>query len=248
MLAALAVPSRSTAAPPAATLAHLASFNSGAGEAGSEIVVLDESTDSMLITNGSLNRIDVVSLADPAAPLLVRSISLAPYGSGVQSVAAHKGVGVAAVAGAPVLDAGSAVFFEIATGAVYATVPAGVLPDSVTWSKEGDVIVVANEGEPRCVAGPALTPTRDPLLAENPEGSITIIDVSANSRTLNARQVDFGEFNSAAAKAALLAKGVRVGTWPGSTVAQDLEPEYATISGNIATSRCKRTTQSPPST
>lgn len=234
VLSGMAVPSVSTAVPRTGSLAFLAAYDSQQGEAGAEIVAYDARTRTMLVTNGAATRIDVVSLADPTTPVLERSVDLSPYGADVQSVAASKGLAVAVVTGATVLDPGTAVFFDIASGAVTATVPTGVLPDAVTWSEEGDVAVVANEGEPRCVTGPGRTPTRDATLAENPEGSITIIDVHAGGRRVEARQVTFGEFNSPTAKAALLAKGVRVGTWPGSTVAQDLEPEYPVIDGKTA--------------
>ena len=248
-----------SAAPPTGLLDRLASYNSGSGEAGSEIVAFDARTAAMLVTNGAANRIDVVSLANPSAPVLLRSIELAPYGISVQSVATNRGRGVAVVAGAlggavaspTVLDPGAAVFFDIATGAVLATAPTGVLPDSVAWSDDGETVVIANEGEPRCVTGPTRTPTKDPTLAENPEGSVTVIEVEdedddddddddrddARRRVparleLEVTQVGFGGFNGQ--MAALQAAGVRVGTWPGSTVAQDLEPEYPTIVGDVA--------------
>lgn len=220
------------ASPPTATLVPLASYNSGSGETGAEIVTYDATTRSMLVINGVENRIDIVSLADPAAPALTGTVPLAGQGSGVQSVAAHKGLGVAAVAGPTVLDPGKAVFFDIATGVIRATVPTGVLPDAVTWSEEGDVVVVSNEGEPRCVTGPDRVPTTDPTKAENPEGSVTVIDVKGGGKRLTARQVTFTGFN--AQRDALRARGLRVATWPGSTVAQDMEPEYATIQGDTA--------------
>lgn len=235
------------AAPPRAGLVHVASVGTGSGAAGAEIVAFDTASSSMLVTNGARNQVEVWSLTDPAAPSLLRVVSMDPYGISVQSVAAHKGVAVAVVAGArtssvaepTVLDPGSAVFFDIATGAVLAAVGTGALPDAVAWSDDGRTVVIANEGEPRCVAGPDRTPTADPLLAENPEGSITIVDIGDNgggndARNFRAvaRQVGFAGFNGQMAQ--LQAAGVRVGTWPGSTVAEDLEPEYPTISGKTA--------------
>lgn len=223
---------RAEAAGPPPTLVPLASYDSGSGETGAEIVAYDARTGSMLVINGALNRIDIVSLADPAAPVLTGIVPLASEGSGVQSVATHDGRGVAAVAGATVLDPGQAVFFDIATATIYARVPTGVLPDAVTWSKDGETVVVSNEGEPRCVTGPDRVPTTDPTRAENPEGSVTVIDVDDDDDEPEARQVTFTRFNDQVD--ALRARGLRVATWPGSTVAQDIEPEYATIEGDKA--------------
>jgi len=229
---------------PIGRLVHVASYDSGSGETGSEIVAYDERTRTMLVTNGAENRIDIVSIADPAAPSLLRSVALSTYGISVQSVATYKGRAVAVVAGAytssvaspTVLDRGAAVFFDISTGAVRGTVPTGVLPDGVAWSDDGETVVIANEGEPRCVTGPSRAPTTDPLLAENPEGSVTVIELDdgPDKRELRTkvRQVGFARFNGQ--MASLQAAGVRVGTWPGSTVAQDLEPEYPTIVGEVA--------------
>ncbi len=220
------------ASPP--QLSVLASYNSGSGEAGAEIVAFDTTTASMLVTNGVLVRVDIVSLADPASPALVRTLDLSGFGSSVQSVAVAGGVGVAVVGGATVLDKGKAVFFDVATGEVRSSVEVGVLPDSVTFNAKGDIAVVANEGEPRCVTEGGRTPTTDPLEAENPEGSVTVISVRNRGRWTRAQQVTFGRFNSEQKRAALIGAGVRVGTWPGSTVAEDLEPESATIVGDKA--------------
>lgn len=227
------LPAGDAAADPAvASLSFLSSFDSGAGEAGSEIVSFDRDAKSMVITNGATGSIDVVSLADPANPTLRYSFDLTPFGADVQSVAAHNGIAAAVVSGPTVLDPGQAVFFRISSGQLLGTVPTGVLPDAVTWSHDGRRVVIANEGEPRCVTGPDRTPTTDPLLAENPEGSITVVEVSKGGRRLSATQIGFTDFDDDLA--ALQAAGVRVGTWPGSTVAQDLEPEYPTIDGDTA--------------
>ncbi len=234
VLSGMAFPAASTAVPRTGSLSFLAAYDSQDGEAGAEIVAFDAETATMLVTNGARNRIDVISLATPSSPALQRAVDLSPYGAGVQSVATRKGIGVAVVTGATVLDPGTAVFFDIATGAVTATAPTGVLPDGVAWDEDGEIVVVANEGEPRCVTGPGRVPTKDPLLAETPEGSVTVIEVDDRGRRVDARQVSFERFNSPAARASLLAKGVRVGTWPGSTVAQDLEPEYPVIDGDRA--------------
>ena len=231
------------ASPPAAALEFIGRYDSGSGEAGSEIVAYDRSTRTMLVTNGATNMIDIVSLAQPSTPTLVGQIDLDPYGVGVQSVAANAGRAVAVVAGAKdagvaeptVLDPGAAVFFDIRTRRVLGTAPTGALPDGVTWSDDGETVVVANEGEPRCVTVGDRLPTTDPTLAENPEGSVTVIeidDLRPRRFDVDVDQVDFRAFNDQ--MDVLRTAGVRVGTWPGATVAQDLEPEYPTISGDRA--------------
>ena len=65
--------------------------------------------------------------------------------------------------------------------------------------------------------------------AVNPEGSVSIIDLSRGVASARVRTADFPCFW----KAALVARGVRVFA-PGATAAQDLEPEYITINGRTA--------------
>ena len=182
------------------------------GDGGSEIVVFDAATDQLFSTNGASNSIDIISIADPAAPKLVTSVSLAAYGDGVQSVAVGDGVIAVAVSAAAATDPGSVVIFTTA-GVHQATYTVGFLPDMVTFTPDKTKVLVANEGEPECVVD------ADPF---DPEGSISIIDIAGGT----VAHADFNEFD--ADKDDLLAAGVRI-FFPGSTVSQDLEPEYIAV-------------------
>lgn len=199
-------------------LVEIATFDSGSGEAGAEIVAYDDVNGLVLVTNGAEDRIDIFDPAAPAA--LAGSVDLSAFGSGVQSVAVHDGLAVAVVAGATVVEPGSAVFFDPADpSAGPSVVEVGALPDMVTFTPDGRWVLVANEGEPRCVD------VTDPADATNPEGSVSIIDVSGGVPGA-VRTADFAEFNDD--RDALEEAGVRL-NWPGATVAQDLEPEYITV-------------------
>ncbi|MCV2880424.1 choice-of-anchor I family protein [Actibacterium sp. XHP0104] len=89
------------------------------------------------------------------------------------------------------------------------TVEAGNLPDMVTFSKDGTMIFVANEGEKQA--------------DQDPAGSISIIDVA----TMTAQTFGFEQFN--ADIDALREAGVRI--FPGETPATDFEPEYIAEAG-----------------
>jgi DNA-binding beta-propeller fold protein YncE len=208
------------AQPPTFTydLVEIATFDSGSGEAGAEIVAFDDVNGLVLVTNGAEDRIDIF---DPAAPsALAGSVDLSGFGSGVQSVAVHGGLAVAVVAGATVVDPGSAVFFDPADpSASTSAVGVGALPDMVTFTPDGRWVLVANEGEPRCAG------VTDPEDATNPEGSVSMIDVSSGVPGA-VRTAGFSEFNDD--RDALEQAGVRL-NWPAATVAQDLEPEYITV-------------------
>ena len=103
-------------------------------------------------------------------------------------------------------------------------VPAGALPDMVTFTPDGEYLLVANEGEP----------SEDYSI--DPEGSVTVIDLRAGSRRGHARgrpasRPDVGR------EAELRAAGVRIfgsvmqAMARPSNAAQDFEPEYIAVQG-----------------
>ncbi|TMP43877.1 alkaline phosphatase [Pseudoalteromonas citrea] len=104
-------------------------------------------------------------------------------------------------------------------------VAVGALPDMVTFSHDGKKVVVANEGEP---AGD---------YSIDPEGSISIIDVTEGVIADAATGLNFQAYNDKQAE--LESKGVVFANPTGRTingkliqtsVAMDLEPEYVSIS------------------
>ena len=204
---------------------------SGSGLGGSEIAAFDPESDRLFVTNGATNQIDIFDITDPSAPVDVASVDLASLGAtGIQSVAARGGrVAVAAQYGAKI-DNGR-VFVMDTNGVIDSRAPLGVdvgaLPDSVHFSPDGSKIVTADEGEPLnyCLDG-----LGNPIAANDPEGSVSIIDVGGVD--LVSRRVDFSAFD-------VLAQDIRDAGGriygPNATVAQDVEPEYVAISSDSRT-------------
>ncbi|MFW2124752.1 choice-of-anchor I domain-containing protein, partial [Acinetobacter ursingii] len=116
-------------------------------------------------------------------------------------------------------DAGLVVFFNAKDLSFMSKVAVGSLPDMLTFSPNGKTVLVANEAEP------------NDDYSIDPEGSVSIIDIQ-DIKQPKASIADFRAWNSQ--KADLMAKGVRI-FGPNATVAQDLEPEYITISGDSKT-------------
>ncbi len=195
------------------TLTKVGSYSSGLyAEGGAEIVAHDPDTQRLFVTNGGTGAIDIIDISDETSPTLVSSIDLSTWGVGANSVDVKDGVVVAAVEDADAETAGQVVFFDT-DGTYINHVEAGVLPDMVTFNRSGRYVVVANEGEPL-----------DDYAAD-PEGSVTIVDLDAgveNITSADVTQVDFSAYNGAT-----LDDSVRV-FGPGSTAAQDFEPEYVT--------------------
>ena len=119
-------------------------------------------------------------------------------------------------------DLGSVVFTDL-DGNNPVEVQAGALPDMLTFTPDGNSVLVANEGEP----------TEDYTI--DPEGSVSVIDVTgglAGITQAEVTQINFNAFDSQ--QATLIADGVRI-YGPGASVSQDLEPEFITVSEDSQT-------------
>jgi hypothetical protein len=85
----------------------------------------------------------------------------------------------------------------------------------VTFTRDGQKVLVANEGEP------------NDDYSVDPEGSVSIIDLSNGVASATVTTAGFSGFN--ADQTDLETAGLRV-FGPGATLAQDLEPEYIAVS------------------
>lgn len=133
----------------------------------SEIVAFDEDTDTLWVA-GVLG-VDVI---DRAAGQRVAHIDVSQFGL-VNSVAIHDGLAAFAIENA--IDRtrpGVVVFYDTRTRRQRgAPLTVGALPDMLTFTPDGRQVLVANEGTPNP------RPTAAGLSAEDPVGSVSIIDV-----------------------------------------------------------------------
>lgn len=198
-------------------LTLLSSFSNGVtGSNSAEIVCFDPTVDRLYVANSIAGKLDIVDFADPANPLLISSIDISVYG-GINSVVAHNGVLALAIENTnPQLD-GFVVFLD-ADGVFINQVTVGALPDMITYNKDFTKLLTANEGEP------------NGDYSVDPEGSVSIIDMTpgvASITNANVTTISLTQFNGQ--ENALIAQGIRIFSTSAS-VAQDLEPEYITIS------------------
>jgi len=203
-------------------LTRISVYDSGLGEGAAEIVTYDPATQRTFVVNAETTTVDVLDLSDPENPVFVNTIAVSEAGDSLgdaNSVAVKNGVLAVAIAADPEQDDGLVAFYDTDTLALIGTVTAGALPDMVTFTPDGSKVLVANEGEP----------TEDYLL--DPEGSVSIIDISGGIASATVETADFTAFNDQIDE--LRAAGVRI-FGPNATVAQDLEPEYITTTNDTA--------------
>ncbi|MBD2534442.1 choice-of-anchor I family protein [Nostoc flagelliforme FACHB-838] len=198
----------------ALSLKTIGTYSTGIfNEGGAEIPTYDPVTQRLFVVNGGTKSIDIINISDPTQPSLFKSIDITAYGGGANSVTFKNGLLAAAVQGSVTQDPGKAVFFN-ANGDFLNSVTVGALPDMLTFTPDGTRVLVANEGEPNSYNQPN---------SVDPQGSVSIINL-ANFSVINA---GFTQFNSQIDR--MRTAGVRI-FGPNATVAQDLEPEYITVS------------------
>ena len=200
-------------------LNYVGSFDpSGASTSTCEIVVHDPASQRLFTTSAVAGFLDIINFSNPAVPTVITSVDMNSYG-GVTSVAVKNGiVAVASPNTDETLD-GSVVFFDT-NGVFLKQVTVGALPDMITFSPDGTKVMTANEGQPNAD------------YSIDPEGSVSIIDISGGISALSQTNVTtllFTSYN--AQEATLLASGVRK-LKASSTLSQDFEPEYITISAD----------------
>ena len=196
-------------------LSSLGNSTNATNNFGAEIPAYDPASRKLFVT-GPNNRLDIADISNPASPIRLPSIDLSSYGAGVNSVAIKNGIVAVAMEANPITNNGSVVFFNT-NGVFQNQVTVGALPDMLTFTPDGNRVLVANEGEARG--------------AINPNGSVSVIDLSTGVPNATVNTATFTSFNGQ--ENTLRNQGVRI--FPGQTVSQDVEPEYITVSDDGTT-------------
>ena len=205
-------------------------FNGSTQINSAEIVAHDPSTQRLYVANSIGGKLDILALAPTGILSPLASVSIASYG-GINSVVVRNGLVACAIEDATMQNPGKVVFFD-QNGVFLKQLTVGSLPDMITFSPDGRYLMTANEGEPNAA------------YTNDPNGSISIIDLGVNGTVAgiaavtqaNVTTLDFTAYNTQAAT--LRAQGIRIFGGPAgtpSTVAQDMEPEYITISPDSRT-------------
>jgi 2',3'-cyclic-nucleotide 2'-phosphodiesterase/3'-nucleotidase/5'-nucleotidase len=190
---------------------------------GAEIVAHDPGKQRLFVVNALAASVDVLDIQNPALPTLVAALAFTDVGGVANSVAVHDGIIAVAIESVPKTDPGHVVLLD-SKFKTLAVLEVGAQPDMLTFSKDGRWLLTANEGEPDGYLLPG---------SVDPEGSVSIIDLSAGAKKVtqsNVRTVNFHKFEPPA----LIDPAIRI-YGPGANVSQDLEPEYIAISADSQT-------------
>ena len=191
-------------------------FDQGAAE----ISAYDPATKRLFFTNAFLPAIEAVDISNPAKPVAVFRIFIpAIHGKVANSLAVKNGILAVAVEADPKTNPGTVLFYDT-TGNLQGSVKVGAQPDMITFTPDGKSVLTANEGEPSL------------NYAADPEGSVSIIDISGGVIGISqsaVRTADFKAFKKEDLDASIRIYGRN------ATVAQDLEPEYIAVSADSKT-------------
>lgn len=195
----------------------LTSFSNGlAGDNSAEIVAYDSTNYRLYIANSVAAKLDIVDFSNPSVPVILNSIDISTYGN-INSVCVYNGTVAMAIENTQAQENGFVVFLN-ADGTFISQVTVGAMPDMITFNKNHTKILTANEGEP------------NDDYSMDPEGSVSIVDLTAGYAALtnaNVTTIGFTAYNGM--ESDLIAQGIRIFS-SSASVAQDLEPEYITIS------------------
>lgn len=228
--------------PASIKLAFLGRHEAGVFKASAaEIPAYDAQSQRAFVVNAQKGKIDVLDMRNPASPTHIGEIDATDIqpGATVNSVAVRNGIIALAIEASPKTAPGFVAFHKASDLSRLSHVQVGALPDMLTFTPDGNTVLVANEGEP----------SDDYQI--DPEGSVGIIDIRDIARPV-VRIAGFTAFNSQAQ--ALRDKGVRIygpdqaasthvphlakdsdsprRPYVVTTVAQDLEPEYIAVSAD----------------
>lgn len=199
---------------------HTGRYTSGADfdKGGTEIVKYNPTNGVAYSINGDKEALDIVDVAHPSVDgtiNLKKRIYLQDNdieAGDVTSVAVHPGGDYFAVS-APAVDKtqpGTVAFYD-KDGNYLNHVTVGSLPDMVTFSKDGKYLLVANEGEP------------NDDYTVNPEGSVSVIDVTSGPSHLSAQDIRTASFTKEHQK------GLRALGPNAKDAYLNIEPEYIAV-------------------
>jgi hypothetical protein len=152
----------------APSLERIATYDTGLGASGAEILSIRERDGIAALTNVA-GSIDVLDLSDPAEPVLLRRV-MTGFGT-PNSVAVHPTFDYILAVSGSAGSVGKVAAYRISDGSLLQVEDAGILPDSIAIAPNGEWAVIANEAESTGVG------------QDGGDGSLSLVDLSGFNGT-----------------------------------------------------------------
>ncbi|WP_114007974.1 choice-of-anchor I family protein [Cohaesibacter intestini] len=182
-------------------------------EGAAEVLSYDKAGKKLYVVNGNDKTIDILDIANPAEIRKAGAIDVKKHGKGANSVAVHGDYVAIAVEMKNKQADGKLALYKT-DGSFVGEATVGALPDNVVFAPNGAYAVVANEGEP---SGDYKT---------DPEGTVSIVAIPS----LEVKTISFASLDAKA-----LGDSFHTPSPEGTSIAQDVEPEYVAISADSKT-------------
>ncbi len=198
-------------------LNHISSYHTGIfDESAAEIPAYDPITKRLFVVKANNALIDIFDISDVSIIQKINSIDLSFLGKGVNSVAVHNGILAIAVENNKKTQNGITAFFNT-EGEYLSHYEVGALPDMLTFTPDGNYVIVCNEGEPNSD------------YSKDPEGTVSIIDIRNGVMNALVNTADFKSYDGMEDE--LRKQGIRI-FGPNAVASTDFEPEYAAVYDN----------------
>lgn len=223
----------------AVALSPIGTYATGViGASAAEVTAHDPATQRLFVVNAQVGQVDVLDVRDPSVPTKVGSLSAAGLtdvngtvigaGASINSVDVRGGLLAVAVQAPVKTDLGWLAVYRAVDLSPLGAVRVGAQPDMTVFA-DHDTVLVANEGEPNDKD----EPLGDPGFTRDPEGSVSLVDLTGGLSQDAVRTARFTAFEGVALPAGVRVFGpdvpVPAGQQPAGRVARNLEPEYIAV-------------------
>ena len=199
-------------------------------QSAAEIVTFDKLTQKTFVVNAQSGKIDILDSKNIDNPTFVNSLDIKAdikkqFNSetgAANSVDVYNGLLAVAIAAKTKTDNGWIAFYDTQDLRFISALSVGALPDMLTFTPNGQQLVVAIEAEPS-----------NGNYAVDPEGEVAILDIKWTNKILNTAltRLTFTDFNHGGSRHHQLPKNLLLNGYQAS-VSQDLEPEYIAINSD----------------
>ena len=182
-------------------------------EGAAEVLSYDKAGQKLYVVNGNDKSIDILDIANPSEIKKAGAIDVKKHGKGANSVSVVGDYVAIAVEMKQKQEVGKLVLYKT-DGTLVGEAEVGALPDNAVIAPNGKLVVVANEGEP------------SDDYTNDPEGTVSIVTIPS----LEVKTISFASLD-----AKTLGDSFHTPSPDGTSIAQDVEPEYVAITEDSKT-------------